>query len=189
MQPRWSSIWLLLIRVPLWQRNFPLLRQFALFIELQRANRHPDTLRGSFCSGWRCEGTTVLGGQKVWMVMLQEEQNLWNGSGERLETPRWTESQSFFRPVTSLFRRYKYLRETNFWSRLCFWPFCQMKNGGWHAAKIPFQYWNGTLQLHHAPLTTTSSPQHAPRQSNVKELCERPLKRPEVPIIQSEKVK
>lgn len=56
MHPRWSSIWLLLIRAPLWQRNFPLLRQFALFIELQRANRPPDSLRGSFCWGWRAEG-------------------------------------------------------------------------------------------------------------------------------------
>lgn len=64
MQLRWGSIWLLLIRVPLWQRNFPLLRQFALFIELQSANRQPAALRGSFCSGWRAEGTKPLGGPK-----------------------------------------------------------------------------------------------------------------------------
>ncbi len=122
MQPRWSSIWLLLIRVPLWQRNFPLLRQFALFIELQRANRHPDTLRGSFCSGWRAEGTTAMGGQKVWMVTLQEGQSFWNGSGEKLETRRWTESQSFVWHVTSFFSR------SCFWA---FWPFRQRVGGMW----------------------------------------------------------
>ena len=95
MQPRWSSIWLLLIRVPLWQRNFPLLRQFALFIELQRANRHQDTLRRSCCSGRRAGGTSVLGGQKVRRVTLQEGQSFWEGSGEKLKTPRLTQCQLF----------------------------------------------------------------------------------------------
>lgn len=60
----------------------------SLFIELQRANRHPDTLKGSFRSGRRAEGTTALGGQKASVVTLQKGQSFWNGSGVESETPR-----------------------------------------------------------------------------------------------------
>lgn len=129
MQPRWSSIWLLLIRVPLWQRNFPLLRQFALFIELQRANRHPDTLRGSFCSGWKAEGITALGGQ----IGLD---GYAPGRAEILEWEWWEvrDPKVNWKLVISL--TCDQLVEKiqiparglcNFFSRLCFWPFCQIE--------------------------------------------------------------
>lgn len=87
MQPRWSSIWLLLIRVSLWQRNFPLLRQFALFIELQRANRHPGALRGWFCSGWRAEGTTGAGWAKGLDGYTTARTEFWDWEGWRVIDP------------------------------------------------------------------------------------------------------
>lgn len=55
----------------------------------------------------RSEGTTALGGQKVWMVTLQEGQSFWNGNGEKLETSRWTESQSCIWRVSGLLGGYK----------------------------------------------------------------------------------
>lgn len=145
MQPWWSSIWLLLIRAPLWQRNFPLLRQFELFTELQRTNRHPDTHRGSFCSGWRAARTTALGGQKVWMVILNEGHRFWNGS-LRPQGELGASHFSYLWPVCS--------EDTNTWKGLCilfsilkFRPICQCAGGWWHAINIPGQNRTATLQV------------------------------------------
>lgn len=74
-------------------------------------NRHPDTFRGSFCSGWRAEGITVMGGQKVWMVTLHRGKSFRNRMRNVTSYRPKNDLKVFYWSLASLLQRNKLIED------------------------------------------------------------------------------
>lgn len=70
MQSQWSSIWLLLIRAPLWQKNFPFSGNLLCSLNFRKPTGTQTLFKEAFCRRLGAEGTTAPGRPKVWKVMV-----------------------------------------------------------------------------------------------------------------------